>query len=138
MKLKYTRILLIFAGVILSANLSWANENLQLHGTIKVIEEKSDKPGNIQLQFVVVPNEGLKLSFEAPWKLELSEAQNLQLTKTNFAKDDIDQKHGAFKTAVELKPEKPQSLKYKLIAFICTKDATRCYRDVFESQYTFK
>ncbi len=127
--------LVMSAVTLFGSNQAESQDKSESHGTIKIQEEKSGKAGSIKLQIMVQPNEGLKLNFDAPWRLELLEAENIQFVNATLGKNDLDQASGAFRFNADLATKKPQAFKYKLTAFICTKDIARCYRQVFEGQH---
>jgi hypothetical protein len=83
----------------------------------------------VEAVFVITANPGLELTFDAPWTLEVSNTKNLDVTdKNDLVVKDFDKSVSGmrFKAKASQKAESI-SFDYKIKAFVCTKDKTRCY-----------
>lgn len=86
----------------------------------------------------VVPNDGMALTFDtAPWKLSLENAEGLMVERKDltWTAKEVDQKTGAFTIKGKAKPNGKFS--FKLNAFVCTKDKTRCYPQMHKKDLTW-
>lgn len=112
-------------------------QGAELHSSIKV---ESKKVGdNLELTLKTVPNEGLIINLEGPWKVEVKKADGLTLAKSTLVRGDFDEKDAQFKVVTTAKPAKPEGeIEYKYVAFVCTKDKTQCFRDVHEGKAAWK
>ena len=107
------------------------------HAKLDAAAQKSgDK---VELRFKVVPDAGLHINMEGPWKLELTGADGLALAKTTYVKSDMDEKLPGFVVKTAAKPSKASGdVDYKLTAFVCTNDKTQCYREVHTGKLPWK
>lgn len=83
----------------------------------------------IEAIFVVTANPGLELTFDAPWTLEVSNTKNLDvIDKKDLIVKEFDRSISGmrFKANASQKAESI-SFDYKVKAFVCTEDKTRCY-----------
>ena len=102
-----------------------------------ILQSALQKDGSMEIQFKVVPNDDMAITFDAPWQLTFKDHPGLKAEKKSFGVKELDQKLPGF--AVKVQPEANSGdLKYKLIAFICTKDKTRCYREVHDTSMAWK
>ena len=128
------RTLLLLSSLLLSAGaFAAAPEHAK-------IDAAADKAGDkVELRFKVVPESGLHVNMEGPWKLELTGTDGLGLQKTTFAKGDMDEKLPGFVVKTAAKPAKAAGdVEYKLTAFVCTDDKTQCYREVHTGKLPWK
>lgn len=120
-------------GSLLLTTLCLGNEP---PGRIQVLE--SWRKDELTLQFVAIPKVGLKLNTEAPWTLELdSKTTLLQYSQHVYKKNDFKQDRFQIK-AKYLAKSGEGKLAYKLTAFYCTIDKSRCMREVVDSTYRWK
>jgi hypothetical protein len=94
--------------------------------------------GEVQLQFKVVPNKGLTVTTDAPWKLEISEVEGLTLASKSFDRTKLDEKLPGFVVSAGKPAAATGKLTYKMISFVCTENKTQCYREVHENTATWK
>ncbi len=90
-------------------------------------------------EFKVIPKDGLAINLEGPWKLEIKTSPEADIMHTKFERPSLDEKLPGF--VVPLKPgnhAKKGNITFKLIAFVCTKDKTRCYRDVHDKTLSWQ
>lgn len=82
-----------------------------------------------QFSLKINPNADMKVTLDAPWKLEVKGHDGLTLAKTTYGKADMDEKLPGF--VLTAKADKASGdLEYTLTSFICTKDKTQCFREV--------
>ncbi len=88
-----------------------------------------------ELVFKVIPNDGLVINLEGPWKLEIKDHAGLTVEKKLYDRSTLNEKLTGFQVpAVAAKGVNKGEVSYKLVAFVCTKDKTRCYRDVHDAK----
>jgi hypothetical protein len=103
------------------------------HSKVEVTQEATAK--SLTLTFKVVPQTGMTVTADAPWKLEI-EAPDLPLVKNPLGKGDLREGLPGFVVETQERPKtKDGELKYKLTSFICTKEKTQCYRDVHTGSF---
>jgi hypothetical protein len=110
-----------------------------------LIIEQNDK----EFQFKIEPNKGLAISTDGPWQLDISNINSVESQKLTFKKSNFDEKVPGYKVSMDelkkssgLAPSKSgsptatklKSFNYKLTAFICTIDKTKCFRDVIKGE----
>jgi hypothetical protein len=89
------------------------------------------------MTFKVVPKEGMAINMEGPWKLEIEAPEGTSLAKKTLEKADMDAKLPGFVVSGTLKGPIPKGgyvAPYKLIAFVCTADKTKCFREVHKGE----
>lgn len=89
------------------------------------------------LSFELSAVEKHELTFEGPWTLELTNLKGLSISKLKYSQKDFDLSDRKYKVKVD-KAEASHSLDYKLVAFVCTKDKTKCYREVHKGAFSGK
>jgi hypothetical protein len=90
------------------------------------------------LAFKVAPASGLHINLEGPWRLDITSSPGLKVAKASLLKLDMDEKLPGFIAKGEAAVgAKGGQLEYKLIAFVCTDDKSRCYRDVHTGKATW-
>ena len=104
------------------------------------VDAAAEKAGaGLELRFKVVPESGLHVNMEGPWKLELTGTDGLKLPKTTLTKGDMDEKLPGFVVKTAAKPAKASGdVDYKLTAFVCSDDKTQCYREVHTGKLPWK
>ena len=86
------------------------------------------------LIFKVTPNDGLVINLEGPWKLDVKEHAGLKLEKLTYDRKVLNETLTGFEVPVAAESGVVKgTVTYRLVAFVCTKDKSRCYRDVHES-----
>ena len=104
----------------------------------KVSVQSTPKDGNLEFVFKIEPNSDMSVTFDAPWTLDIKNAEGLTLSKEKLKKSDLDQKLPGFKVSTTAAPKaKSGEVEYKLVSFICTKDKTRCYREVHKGKHNW-
>ncbi|MEZ4742193.1 MAG: hypothetical protein R3B45_07080 [Bdellovibrionota bacterium] len=103
---------------------------------------KQDKDSTNKLIFRVSADDTMQLSFvNAPWELNLKTIDtqpNFKLAKDKYTAKDLDQGLPGFAVQIPTKELQSGILEYRLIAFICTKEKTRCYREVHKNTVNLK
>ncbi len=84
----------------------------------------------------VVPNSGLKITLDAPWKLVIKNEKGVSFKSTTLKKGDMSEKLPGFHVASSSAP-KAGSFDYKLTSFVCTSDKTSCYREVHKGTHSW-
>jgi hypothetical protein len=105
----------------------------------KVNATANSAPTGVEFKFVVEANKNMTITFDAPWTLELVNAKDLEFASNRYGKAELDEKLPGFvvKTAKAPSVDKGE-VEYKLVAFICTKDKTQCYREVHSGKVGWK
>lgn len=86
---------------------------------------------NVELSFKIVPDKGMHINLEGPWKLELKTHDGLPLAKTTLTKADLQENLPGFVVKTTAAPSKKNGdVEYALTVFVCTEDKTACYREV--------
>jgi hypothetical protein len=94
------------------------------------------KDQKIELTFATEAASGLVINAEGPWKLTVADSGSLKLDKVEFKREEWNQKNASFTATAAANPKKNTALKYKMIAFVCTKDKSQCFREVVEGSTT--
>jgi hypothetical protein len=94
--------------------------------------------GSSKLGFRVVPNAGLKITPDAPWKLQIKSAEGIELGATEFDRTKFSEKVPGFEVPVSKINAPSGKLSFKLISFVCTENKTQCYREVHEQTSEWK
>jgi hypothetical protein len=91
----------------------------------------------LTLTFKVVPNEGMLITKEGPWKLILDQAEalGLQGAAGKFQSTKFDEAVPGFKVTAKT-ARIPSSINYELHSFICTADKTRCFPEIHKGKLT--
>jgi hypothetical protein len=119
------------ALVWFSSLTTYADPNKPQYGAVEIIN-KVNQGDQLEINLIVKPVAGHKVSFDAPWSLELSEPKGVQFANAKLKKDDLQKDLPGFAIKGQRQVgSKEASFSYKMIAFICTTDATRCYREVY-------
>ena len=106
-----------------------------------------------EVQFKIEPHQGLAISKDAPWSLDLSNINSNGTQQLTFKKNSFDEIVPVFKVSLsEIQSANLpstnksatsassaadltiKSFNYKLTAFICTIDKTKCFRDVIKGE----
>ena len=87
--------------------------------------------GSYNLSFKLALNDGIALNMEGPWKFTIKAHEGLVLSQTEFTGKELNQAVPGYAVQSTGVPSTPKGkVDYTLIAFICTKDKTRCFREV--------
>lgn len=107
------------------------------HSKVEVSPKKSGQ--QLEWTFKVTPNPNMVATFEeAPWSLTLKDTKGLKFEgatadaksgQVKFAHDKLDQSLPGYKVKATAS-EKTGKMKYEFHTFICTKEKSRCYREV--------
>ena len=92
------------------------------------------KDNKLSFAFKVVPNKGIQITDIGPWELKLTDTEGLNLPLQNnsfvLKPKDFDKSYGGFKFETGKPSKKNGTLKYRLKAFVCTDDKTRCFPEI--------
>ena len=89
----------------------------------------TSQDNSLEAIFVIKANPGLELTFDAPWTLEVSNVKHLDIAdKNDLIVKDFDKSISGMRfKAIVTQNAESVSFDYKVKAFVCTKDKTRCY-----------
>jgi hypothetical protein len=105
------------------------------HSTVST---KATNNGDIvDVTVMVSADSDMQVTLDAPWKLTISNVSGANFGKSEFTKKDLDEKLPGFRLQSKVAADKKGSFDYKVISFICTKDKTRCYREVHKGKVTW-
>ncbi|NRA46873.1 MAG: hypothetical protein HRU09_18140 [Oligoflexales bacterium] len=134
---------------ILAYGLAFAEEAANPRVKVDVSAQK-DASGSYLVNFSVKPQSGMQLTLEAPWKLTLLENSDLsyqgaarQKEKDSkkqyiYTKAEMNDKLPGYQVKIDKQQKKASEISFTLEAFSCTKDKTRCFKDVVKETYTLK
>ena len=95
----------------------------------------------VSFTFKVVPEPGMKVTKDAPWKLSITNYGGLNLAKGNepFETKDFDSSLAGFtfKSGPVSAGEKSGKISYQLRSFICTSDKSTCYPELHKGDYVW-
>lgn len=97
------------------------------HSSLK--PQITSSANTIEAVFVITANPGLELTFEAPWALEVSNVENLDIANEKaLVVKEFDTSISGMRFKANVSPKaKSVSFDYKMKAFVCTTDKKRCY-----------
>lgn len=106
----------------------------------KVAAKAEAAQSKLEFEFKIDSTDSdMALSFEAPWKLELVNADGITFSSMKLNKAKMDEKLPGWKVQTVSAPTKNQGeLAYKLTAFICTKNKTKCFREIHKGKVPWK
>ena len=87
----------------------------------------------VELNFKTVPTGDLVINKDGPWKLQIVSAGKLKLEKNELKRADWKEDLAGFSLKSAPAKTKSETIKFKLTAFICTKDKSQCFREVIDS-----
>lgn len=96
----------------------------------QVVVEKVKGKTDLKINFKVKIADGIKYNWEGPWKLKF---KGEGIAEKTMGTSDFDKSLGGYAVTV---PANSKSLEYRLTAFVCTKDKTRCFREVHKETIT--
>lgn len=110
------------------------------NSTLKTtVEHGPDK--QIVLQFQVIPNKGILVTDEGPWSLTLRDTTGLALRLDEkskaFTLRTYDQKIPGFRVPTTTTGSSG-TLSYRLRAFVCREDKTRCFPEIHKGKLTWQ
>jgi hypothetical protein len=97
------------------------------------ISAQSISPKKIELTFTTQPTTGLVINHDGPWKLEIKDAGGIKPEKLELKRTEWKEDIGGFIVPANPQGKKNTDIKFKLVAFVCTKDKSQCFREVIES-----
>lgn len=106
------------------------------------VEPKTKVVGeNLEIEFQVKPNEGMKLTFEGPWSVTITEAPGLTLERKDgkFVNKVFDEKVPGFKVIAPIEGNVSSGkVDYELRAFVCTVDKKQCFPQQHKGSFDWK
>ena len=85
----------------------------------------------VELTFKAIPDAGMKINLEGPWKLDVKAHDGLELAKSTFTKAEMQEGLPGFVVKSTAAPTKKSGeVEYALTVFVCTEDKTACFREV--------
>lgn len=109
------------------------------HSSVEAQSAPKDK--TVELQFKVKPDQGMQISKEAPWTLQLVNTQGLKLeTKDGkFETKSFDEALPGFLVKAELEGAAVTGkVDYTIRAFVCTNDKKHCYPQLHKGSLEWK
>jgi hypothetical protein len=88
----------------------------------------------VELTFKTSPADGLSINPEGPWHLKITDAGGLKFDKMEFKRPEWKEQISGFTAMATPAKDKTGTIKYRLVAFICTKEKTQCFREVIEKE----
>lgn len=113
------------------------------HAKLAVTSNLIEK-GHVNLTLELRPISDMLLTLDAPWKLKIKKDKQLGLNEVSFKKDELFAKLCSTKSDTELScslvsksspTNKKGDLLIEFTTFVCTKDKTRCYREVHKVEH---
>lgn len=97
------------------------------HSTVSVT-----KSGNT-INIKAIPNEGLKITYDAPWSLKFKNVKGVELEKNSMKKDELNTSDASYN--IKFSPaSKDWNADFEFVSFVCTEDKTKCYREVHKGK----
>ena len=127
--------ILVLAAIFAPLLMGFGSQHSKLETTSKVNGDE------IALQFKISANNGMILTHQAPWQITLSNFSDLSLKQDSgkFVTKDYDDKLPGFTVKTKIaNGAKSGKLDYKMKAFVCTTDKTRCYPQTHKGSLTWK
>lgn len=92
----------------------------------------------VQFTFKTVPSGDLVVNKDGPWKLEIISSGKIQFDKKELKRADWKEDISGFSLTSAPAKIKSEKIKYKLVAFVCTKDKSQCFREVVQGDANVK
>ncbi|NRA63720.1 MAG: hypothetical protein HRU19_04510 [Pseudobacteriovorax sp.] len=106
------------------------------------LDSKSDvKPnGDVSLTFKIAANKGMQLTHQAPWSISFETMDGLEIEGAKDGKYTSKAYDDALPGFTVKAKAKAQSGKvsYKMRAFVCTEDKSRCFPQTHKGELTWK
>ncbi len=127
----------MLAALLLASGLAVGLADAPKNGSVTV--ESKAQGDNLEFTFKAQAKEGMEINLEGPWKLDVKGHDGLNLAKTSFPKGEMNEKLPGFVFATAGKPTKDSGeLEYTMVAFVCTKEKTQCFREVYTGKAGWK
>ena len=105
----------------------------ELHSSIDV-KTAREKDGKLTFTFKVVPGDKMVINNDGPWKLDIKKSEGITFSTTTLPKAEMKESIPGFTLTSAAPPAaKSGKVEYQMVAFVCTKDKTLCYRDVHKT-----
>lgn len=104
--------------------------NAPLHSKVEIKTISDNSIFNVE--FKIIPDTNMMINHDGPWKLDIKDSAGLDLDPTKPTMN-FDLPGFTIKTKTQPTATKGK-ISYKLIAFVCTKDKSQCFRDVHDTQ----
>jgi hypothetical protein len=93
----------------------------------------------VTMTFKVIPDDGIKITKDGPWKLILDRAAELGLEEKDgkFLSTKFEENVPGFKVTTKAKAL-PASVNYELHSFVCNDDKTQCYPEIHKGKLELK
>lgn len=119
---------------LLVTNFAWGAD---LHSKLSHSIDVS-KSGKVTITFSIHPHTGLVINADenSPWKVEMKNVVGLTETEYQVTREEFKESIPGFKLEAQLKGNAEQAFSgdIRLVAFVCTADKARCYRDVHQTK----
>lgn len=137
--MKNLRVLsLVFVGLVTFASFPQSSSATDgFHSAVKVSKELL-KDGRLHMTFKLVPSENMVINMDGPWKLEVKKADGLEFSNNKLLKAEMQQSIPGFVAETKTAPKaKSGKIDYQMIAFVCSKDKSQCFRDVHNETFNW-
>ncbi len=108
------------------------------HSTLEA--KATPKPDGVELAFKVAPKSGMKLTQDGPWEITLTDAVGLGFVGDQLKVDAkaYDHELPGFKIKASKLTKSDGTVSYKLRAFVCTEDKTRCFPELHHGKLSWQ
>jgi len=127
------------SALLLSVSFFFLTGFGQKHSSVEAQSTAKDKA--IELEFKIKPDQGMQISKDGPWTLQLVNTQGLKLqTKDGkFESKTFDEGLPGFKVKAELDGAATGGkVDYTMKAFVCTNDKKHCYPQLHKGSLEWK
>jgi hypothetical protein len=94
--------------------------------------------GRVQFTFKTVPSGDLVVNKDGPWKLDILSSGKIKFEKNELKRAEWKEDIAGFSLTSAPAKTKSEKIKFKLVAFVCTKDKSQCFREVLQGDTSVK
>jgi hypothetical protein len=124
----------LIIGLVFLITLSTAYSKT-MHSKLVISKNQVKTSDEIQLQFKIIPLNGMSYNTVGPSKLKLTSIGKDPKNILVKSKNEFDEKIPGFTVSLKSTQETGPKFDYKFISFVCTSDKSHCYRDVHKGTY---
>ncbi|SMF34007.1 hypothetical protein [Pseudobacteriovorax antillogorgiicola] len=112
--------------LLITCMLPWLMAFGAKHSSLETSVENQGQ--DLTIKFKIKANDGLELTHQAPWSVTITEAKDLSLETKNgkFVTKEYDKDLPGFTLKTKAQSQSG-SFNYKMRAFVCKKDKTKCF-----------
>lgn len=102
-------------------------------------EVTKDGKLEVNLKVKILDEKVNGFSFEGtPWSLKIKKSEGANFSSQTFDEKALDHNMPGYKITSDGNISDSGKIEYSLVAFVCTKDKTRCYREAHNGTYDWK